>query len=677
MALQDRGHSNGRRPQPIVVPTQDSRDTQVVPHHPSLPTPEVSPEELSDSSDDMVIIDGDLLEESKSVLGLDYYMRSTGQLRQQTYPGAVTAGGRRAADVQTLGDGASIDGGLEAVTGSWTWLTDSPFLDALVNWIEGPDTATQPKGQEKDNKSNPWLDIPFQFIALLTYPEPDLKSGNKMTLAMVRETSFVRQRRKTLMMLTAYTLVVRYCSFDFFILVLFASNCAMLFLMKNSGRMNVNMAKRAVRQRVGWAKQWAGSIFKRGGSNNLNSNITISNHGHSHSGSAEHHRTHSGSMSHISNSNLHHHSEQQSSSAAHSVRSSPAPLDGSAVTSAETSPQVKRRGLFGKRVPVSSAQQPSGSTYTQGTALSSTSVPLHSGDTASVLNSSATTAAITTPKRRFFRRNQNGSNNSTTTITGATASTSSAPVPIPTKANTTSHHKSTTSLGGSTGTATTPTRSTTYMATTSATTTNVMHTPQLSSSPLSQSQSLPQLQFSPLKPFNVPMLNSDTEMEQADARWATRSGFLAMTPPPVLRPSSAGESSSTVNNPAAAAASASTATAQATTVPSSSSSSMTSSPRTGTESEGLLAPIPIPLPFNTTTGTGGSKQGPMMLSGLSQLLGRSSSPSPPPCDDEEVLDSKGQEQYGDMLPTTGTGVAAVAGTLDAVTSASVAGMEDF
>jgi hypothetical protein len=190
MALQDLGHSNSRRPQPIVVPTQDSREAQVASHHSGLPTPEVSPEELSDSSDDMVIVDGDLLEESKSVLGLDYYMRSTGQLRQQTYPGAVAAGGRRAttgtavaADAQTLGDSASIDVGLETVTGSWNWLTDSPFLDALVNWIEGPDTATQQKGQEKDNKPNPWLDIPFQFIDLLTYPEPDPKNGNKMTLA--------------------------------------------------------------------------------------------------------------------------------------------------------------------------------------------------------------------------------------------------------------------------------------------------------------------------------------------------------------------------------------------------------------------------------------------------------------------------------------------------------------
>ncbi|KAG0254569.1 hypothetical protein BGZ95_005981, partial [Linnemannia exigua] len=299
-----------------------------------------------------------------------------------------------------------IDGGLDAVTGTWTWLTDSPFLDALVNWIEGPDMATQQKVQEKDNKPNPWLDIPFQFIALLTYPEPDPRNGNKMTLTLVRETSFVKQRRKTLMMLTAYTLVVRYCSLDFFILVLFASNCAMLFLMKNSGRMNVNMAKRAVRQRVGWAKQWAGSIFKRGGNSSNNvSNTSAGNHGHSHSasgGGGGHHRTHSSSMSHFNNSNLVNAPQQFSSSSALSARSSPALLDNTAastpIVSAETSPQMKRRGLFGKRVPITSTAsttsntlQPSSSAYTQGAALSSASAPLLSGDTASMFNSSSAT----------------------------------------------------------------------------------------------------------------------------------------------------------------------------------------------------------------------------------------------------------------------------------------------
>ncbi|KAG0199283.1 hypothetical protein BGX28_007425 [Mortierella sp. GBA30] len=219
-----------------------------------LPTPEASPEELSDSSEELVIIQGELLEEARTTRS-----RSTPYRQNNTLPGAVTRAGLDVeAEARTIAD-MSMNGELEGGSGSWSWLTDTPFIDALVNWIEGPEQPNQPKSQDKD-KPNPWLDIPLQFIALLTYPEPDPKNGSKPSLAMVRETAFVRQRRKTLMMLTAYTLIVRYCSFDFFVVVLFASNCAMLFLMKNSGRMNVNMAKRAVRQRVGWAKQWAGAI---------------------------------------------------------------------------------------------------------------------------------------------------------------------------------------------------------------------------------------------------------------------------------------------------------------------------------------------------------------------------------------------------------------------------------
>jgi hypothetical protein len=66
---------------------------------------------------------------------------------------------------------------------------------------------------------------------------------------------------------------MRLCSFDLFLVLVFVSNCAMLFLMKNSGKVNVTMAKRAVRQRIGWAKQWAGSLFKNK-TNNIAHNIT-------------------------------------------------------------------------------------------------------------------------------------------------------------------------------------------------------------------------------------------------------------------------------------------------------------------------------------------------------------------------------------------------------------------
>lgn len=66
--------------------------------------------------------------------------------------------------------------------GSLGWLNASPLLEALVNWVEGPPNRPQPK-KNLNEKPNPILEIPFQFIALLTYPEPDPKTGDKMSLA--------------------------------------------------------------------------------------------------------------------------------------------------------------------------------------------------------------------------------------------------------------------------------------------------------------------------------------------------------------------------------------------------------------------------------------------------------------------------------------------------------------
>ncbi|CAG8577627.1 6997_t:CDS:2 [Paraglomus occultum] len=44
--------------------------------------------------------------------------------------------------------------------------------------------------------------------------------------------------------------------------------------MKNSGKVNVTMAKRAVRQRIGWAKQWAGALFRN---KTPSSSVTVAN----------------------------------------------------------------------------------------------------------------------------------------------------------------------------------------------------------------------------------------------------------------------------------------------------------------------------------------------------------------------------------------------------------------
>ncbi|KAH7026985.1 LOW QUALITY PROTEIN: hypothetical protein BKA57DRAFT_479874 [Linnemannia elongata] len=189
--------------------------------------------------------------------------------------------------------------------GSLGWLNASPLLEALVNWVEGPPNRPQPK-KNLNEKPNPILEIPFQFIALLTYPEPDPKTGDKMSLAMVRETAFVRQRRKTLMMLTAYTLI-------------------------NSGRMNVNMAKRAVGQRVGWAKQWAGGFFKRGQRWSYNIECQLQ--------------------------------QVITQHFPHACRVDPdgrVDIAGEKADSAqENSPQIKRRGLFGKRKTYTTSLAPS------------------------------------------------------------------------------------------------------------------------------------------------------------------------------------------------------------------------------------------------------------------------------------------------------------------------------
>ena len=85
---------------------------------------------------------------------------------------------------------------------------------------------------------------------------------------MLREIALVRQRRFVLFIFTFYSLFLRYCSYDFYLFLLLLSNALLLYIMKNSNKINVQMAKRTVRQRVGWAKQWLGGAFRRGGGGN-------------------------------------------------------------------------------------------------------------------------------------------------------------------------------------------------------------------------------------------------------------------------------------------------------------------------------------------------------------------------------------------------------------------------
>ncbi|KAJ3264596.1 hypothetical protein HK104_006447 [Borealophlyctis nickersoniae] len=98
-----------------------------------------------------------------------------------------------------------------------------------------------------------------RFVSWLQLPEIDPK---KNSMAVIRERNLVRQRRLVLIFATLYSFLLRYVSFDFFLFLLISSNCLLLYLIKNSRKINVQMAKRTVRQRVGWAKQYLGGILK-------------------------------------------------------------------------------------------------------------------------------------------------------------------------------------------------------------------------------------------------------------------------------------------------------------------------------------------------------------------------------------------------------------------------------
>jgi cbb3-type cytochrome oxidase subunit 3 len=84
----------------------------------------------------------------------------------------------------------------------------------------------------------------------------------------LREAHFVRNRRRVLTLFTFYTLAARYSSLDAYFLILLFSYCVILYYLKNARKINVQMAKRNIKQRVGWAKQWAGGLFKRNARSN-------------------------------------------------------------------------------------------------------------------------------------------------------------------------------------------------------------------------------------------------------------------------------------------------------------------------------------------------------------------------------------------------------------------------
>ncbi|KAH8551069.1 hypothetical protein BGW37DRAFT_494705 [Umbelopsis sp. PMI_123] len=166
-----------------------------------------------------------------------------------------------------------------------TWI-DPDLMAAFSYFFEGPQlrrSAEHSNGKRKrktdaDKKKDPQslLDMPFMFISLLTYPdvpqEADSDKAKKIQFAALREIAFVRNRRRMLLGITLYCLFLRFCSFDFFLFALFCTWCGMLYLMKKSGSVNVTMAKRAVRQRITWARQWTGLLFSRNNSTDKSGN---------------------------------------------------------------------------------------------------------------------------------------------------------------------------------------------------------------------------------------------------------------------------------------------------------------------------------------------------------------------------------------------------------------------
>ncbi|RKP03642.1 hypothetical protein CXG81DRAFT_16873 [Caulochytrium protostelioides] len=119
------------------------------------------------------------------------------------------------------------------------------------------------------------------FVGLLVYPSaewmvprkkdsngnvPSTRVRQRLTLEYIRETHNVRQRRRVLMYLTGYMILMRCVSFDFWVFLMLASNAVCLWVIKNSRLFSISMAKRSLKNRVGWAKQYFGGWIGAGGS---------------------------------------------------------------------------------------------------------------------------------------------------------------------------------------------------------------------------------------------------------------------------------------------------------------------------------------------------------------------------------------------------------------------------
>ncbi|GJJ76103.1 hypothetical protein EMPS_08462 [Entomortierella parvispora] len=195
------------------------------------------------------------------------WFTSTSQINT-SYSGAGSRNRRRASDggsVQSSGEKARV----EPVDVSVSAGADAKAKNEGHPSPESPGTGIQTKtiGSRSDRRKpqTTILDLPFHIIALLTYPEPETGYSAKDAQRIIferQERTFVRQRRRALMLLSCFILTVRYCSLDFFLVILVATNCGLLYLMKRSGQhVDVTMAKKVVHRKLNLFKSWTAGLF--------------------------------------------------------------------------------------------------------------------------------------------------------------------------------------------------------------------------------------------------------------------------------------------------------------------------------------------------------------------------------------------------------------------------------
>ncbi|KAJ3053365.1 hypothetical protein HK097_004459, partial [Rhizophlyctis rosea] len=114
-----------------------------------------------------------------------------------------------------------------AEAGEANWLADGL---AIVNgWL------LQVETQGESGERN-FLAVVQRWVGWLRVPV--VEEGVKPTMAEIRETNLVLQRRFVLTCATLYAFLIRYVSFDFFLFILISSNFILLYAIKNSRKIN-------------------------------------------------------------------------------------------------------------------------------------------------------------------------------------------------------------------------------------------------------------------------------------------------------------------------------------------------------------------------------------------------------------------------------------------------------